>query len=365
MPRPAADLLRPDRRRRALRWALTLALGTVGGLAARALGLPLPWLIGALMAVGAASASGLRLAGGPPDFPQTLREYCIPVIGVLIGGTFTPETLSGALAWWPGLIAAIAFVPTALLANYVLFSRFGGLSRPTAFFAGMPGGLVEAIELGAENGADARPLTVLQFTRVVLVVTALPLLFSLVEGRALGSAAGVSVAREGAGLGLVDVLVLTASGALGYRFATRWGLPAGRIIGPIFASGAVHAAGLTDAAPPAFLVAAAQLVIGTGLGLRFVGLERRELARYLRLSAASVALMLAIAAAFSSVAAAAGAAPFGIMMLALAPGGVVEMGLVALSLNANPIFVTLHHLVRILAAVGAGVGLWRLVGRGG
>jgi len=43
-----------------------------------------------------------------------------------------------------------------------------------------------------------------------------------------------------------------------------------------------------------------------------------------------------------------------VLFIIFAPGGVIEMGLIALSLNANPFFVTLHHLLRIAATVVMG-----------
>ncbi|HKK85326.1 MAG TPA: AbrB family transcriptional regulator, partial [Roseovarius sp.] len=39
------------------------------------------------------------------------------------------------------------------------------------------------------------------------------------------------------------------------------------------------------------------------------------------------------------------------MLISFAPGGVTEMALVALSLQANPALVTLHHIWRILITV--------------
>lgn len=349
--------------RSAGRWAATLAIGAVGGLIASRVGLPLPWLMGALIATALAAGSGLRVAGGRPAFPETPREVCVPVVGVLIGATFTPATMAGVLDWWPGLIAVALFVPAALLTNFLLFHRVAGFSRPTAFFGGMPGGLIDAIELGVENGADPRAITVLQFARIVVTVVTVPLLFAALEGQAVGSAAGATVGG-GAPVGLRDALILFSAGLFGYLAAKRLHVPAGRIVGPIFASAFVHGVGLTEAAPPPALVSAAQLVIGVGLGLRFTGLTGRELRRYFSFSMLSVASMLALGGVFAGLTATLGVAPADIMLLCFAPGGLVEMGLIALSLNANPIFVTAHHLVRILASVIAGVGIWRRVGRG-
>jgi membrane AbrB-like protein len=347
--------------RRPRRAAATLALGAVGGLAAGAVGLPLPWLIGALVVTGVAATRGVRVAGGPLWFPPGLRTLFVPVIGVLIGGAMTPEVLSAAAGWGPGLLAALAFVPLAHALCYLIFRRVGGLSRPTAYFAGMPGGLIEAIEIGEGQGADIRALTVLQFSRIAVVVTLMPLAFSAIAGRALGSAGGARF--DHAPLGPEDAIVLTLAGVAGYYGARALKAPAAQITGPILASAAAHGFALTDASPPGWIVALAQLVIGVSLGLRFVGLDRAMLRRCLGLSLLSVAAMLALGAALSAAVAATGAAGFATMMLALAPGGVVEMGLVALSLNASPLFVTACHLVRIMATVWIALWGWRRLGR--
>jgi hypothetical protein len=167
---------------------------------------------------------------------------------------------------------------------------------------------------------------VIQFARIALTVTLTPLIFSLLEGRALGSAAGVSLSRGP--MGAADAAVMISAGAVGFFGARLLRLPAAQILGPILASGAVHALGWTDAAPPGWLVGLAQLVIGVTLGLRFVGVPPRTLARY----------------------------------FALSPGGVIEMGLIAVSLEASPIFVTAHHLVRIIATVAVAAAAWRRIG---
>jgi len=344
----------------AARWAVTLALGALGGALALWIGAPLPWLLGGLAATGLAASAGLRILGAPPTFPMRLRSLFIPVIGVLIGAAMTPEVLRAAPGWWPGLASVALFVVVAHALNYQWLRRVGGLSKPTAFFAGMPGGLIESLEQGERHGADMAALTVLQFARIAITVTVTPLAFSLIEGRALGSAAGASLARGAMSAG--DAAVMIAAGAAGYFGGRLLRLPAAQILGPILASGAVHALGWTDAAPPAWLAALAQLVIGVTLGLRFVGVAPRALARCFALSAGSVALMLGVGAALSLALAATGLAPFKVMLLAYAPGGVIEMGLIALSLNASPIFVTAHHLVRIVVTVLAAAVGWRRIG---
>jgi membrane AbrB-like protein len=345
-----------------LRWCATLAIGVAGGSAAVAIGAPLPWLLGAMMATAAATLAGLQPLGGPLVFPTTLRLLFIPVIGVLIGGAFTPEVLRAMPGWWPGLLAVSLFVPLAHAMNYLIFRRLGRVAPPEAYFGAMPGGLIESIELARDSGADVAVVSVLQFARIAVTVTAVPLIFAAMEGRAVGSAAGQTL--SGAALpGLLDAAVLIGCGWAGFVAAVRARVPAGQIVGPIVFSAAAHALGFTSASPPAFLVSVAQLVIGVTLGLRFKGLEPRLLGRYLGLSALSVVAMLGLGVLLALPVAAAGVSSVAIMVLSMAPGGVVEMGLIALSLNASPIFVTAHHLVRIVLTVLVAVGGWRLLRR--
>jgi membrane AbrB-like protein len=303
--------------------------------------------------------AGVRPFGAPLAFPERLRMLFIPVIGVLIGGAFTADVLAAVPRWWPALLAAVAFVPAAHALGYLIYRRVGGHPRETAYFAAMPGGLVEAIELAREHGADVATVAALQFARIAVVVTVLPLLFMAAAGRALGSAAGAQA--QAAPLGPADALILAAAGGAGFWAARRLRLPAGQILGPIIASAAAHGFGLTAAAPPGWLVALAQLVIGVSLGMRFHGFTPGALRGLLGCSALAVAAMLALGAAMAAGLSQAGVAPFSVGMLSLAPGGVVEMGLIALSLQASPIFVTACHLARIVTAVTVGVLAWRLL----
>lgn len=342
------------------RWAVTLAIGSAGGWLATRIGAPLPWLLGALAATGAAAAWGVRFLGGPPTLPPQLRLAMIPVIGVLIGGAFSPETLDQMGGWWVGLVSVALFTPTAHAVNYLILRRLR-FDAPTAFFAAMPGGLIEAIEMGSERGANVAALSILQFARIAIVVTAIPLIYSIAQGEAVGSAAGVVIGGK-APLTPFDAALLIAAGALGLWGGRRLKLPAGQITGPLLLSALVHGAGWTAAAPPPWLVALAQLVIGTFLGCRFAGVAPALLRRCFGASLLIVTAMLALGAVFAALVSLAGVAPFAVMALCYAPGGLVEMGLIAVSLNASPILVTAHHIVRILCTVSFAVAGWRRLG---
>ncbi|SPH16939.1 hypothetical protein DEA8626_00453 [Defluviimonas aquaemixtae] len=328
---------------------LTYALGTAGGFAAAALHLPLPMLLGSLLAVGAASVAGLKPLGRVPQAPQQLRMLFIPVIGVAIGGAARPEILTEAPEWIPSLIALCLFIPAVHYGGYRLLTAIGRVDRLTAFYGTAPGGLVETVQMGEEAGADVPMLAMLQFLRLILTIILVPLAFTLMEGHAVGSAGGAAVA--GHAMGLRDAALLIAAAVVGAVIGVRLKLPAGHVLGPILLSGAAHVAGLTQAVPPGWLIAATQVVIGTSLGVRFAGMPKRRILDAALLALANAVVTIGGAVVLSLSIAGIVGEPARTIFLAFAPGGLVEMGLIALSLNMSILYVTAHHLVRIVLSV--------------
>ena len=228
---------------------LTMLFGTVGGLLARSLHLPLGLLLGSIFAVGLAAMLNLRVAGVGVGFPQPLRNLFVPIIGVSIGGAFTPAVLAQMPGWWISLLALLIYIPVAHAAGYFIYRR-GGLPKAEAFFGAVPGGLIESVVLGEEAGADARTLILLQFLRLILTIIAVPVIFLLLTGHAVGSAAGVQIAGAAVPLSFRDALILIAAAGLGYSVGRALRFPAVIMTGPILASAIVHLMGWSVAVPP-------------------------------------------------------------------------------------------------------------------
>ncbi|MBC7142427.1 MAG: AbrB family transcriptional regulator [Rhodobacteraceae bacterium] len=328
---------------------LTYAAGTAGGLAAQAAHLPLPMLLGSLLAVGAAAIGGLRPLGHLPQAPQKIRMIFIPIIGVAIGGAARPEILSEAPQWVPSLLILCLFIPLVHYLGYRAVRASGQTDAVTAFYGSAPGGLVETVQLGEEAGADVQMLAMLQFLRLILTMILVPVAFTWMEGHAVGSAGGAAVA--GHGLGLADVAILGIAAVVGVIIGVRLRLPAGHVLGPILLSSAAHMAGWTEAVPPRWLIAAAQVVIGTSLGVRFAGMPKGRILIALRLALMNGVISIGGAAAVAFLIAPFVVEPAQAVFLAFAPGGLVEMGLIALSLKMSILYVTAHHLLRIILAV--------------
>lgn len=340
----------PDARQ-LLVWAAALAIGAAGGVVCTVIGTPLPWLLGAMVATALALGAGLRIGGRPLEFPQTPRMALITIIGVAIGGSAEPGMWDQVADWWRSLLAVGVFVALAQVLNYQLFRRVAGYDRPTAFYCANPGGLIESVQLGEEAGGNVALLTVQHFARVAITVTLVPLIYWAMRGETVGSAAGVTFNGAGVPVGFGDVLLLAGCAVLGGWGGRRIGLPAAIITGPVILSTLVHSLGWTQAQPPWWLVSVAQLVIGLGLAMRFGGMSRRLLLQGIGLGALTVCLTLLLGAGLAWGLSLTGEHPFQILLMCYAPGGVVEMGLIALSLGVSPVMVTLHHIIRIVFTV--------------
>lgn len=335
---------------------LSLLLAAAAGLGAETIGAPLPWLLGPLVASAIVAMADLKPFGVAPRMPRWARPVFTPVIGVGIGATVTPQVLDQAARWWPSLLAVVGFVAAVQLMNYVVLRRLGGLDRPTAFFGASPGGLIDAVLMGEARGGDVATMATLHLARISLAVAAVPMILTFVvavEGRPpLAADATPGLPQP------VDALLLIACAVVGAVVATRIRLPASVMLGPFLASAALHLAGVTSAQVPELVLHLAQMAVGAMLGLRFAGLARSALIRCLGLTLVTTALAIGVAGVFAVVLDRLVPATAPAIFLAFAPGGVAEMGLVAISLGIEPAFVIVHHLVRIICTVSLAPGLY-------
>lgn len=331
-----------------LRFLAALTLGTLGGYAFYRLALPLPWMLGAMTVCTLAA-----LVRAPIAAPAIVRPPMTMVIGVLLGAGFTPQVIGQLPQWIPTVLGLALFVATCGVACVAYFRKVAGFDPVTAYFAGMPGGLVEMVILGEEKGGDARTIALIHSARILLVVFTLPFIVQWMEGVRLGP-------RSGFGVSIVDAplasdLLLIASGLAGAVLAHYLRLPAKYLLGPMLVSAAIHVSGVSDFKPPTEIVNAAQVVLGTTIGCRFLGTAPREILRILVLSIGSTVILLAITLVFGV--AMSHLSDYGMIpvILAYSPGGLAEMSLVALALHIEVAFVAAHHIIRIfMVMVGAG-----------
>jgi membrane AbrB-like protein len=285
----------------------------------------------------------------------------IAVVGVILGSTFTSERVGDLITWLPSVAMMPVYVLTlgAMILWYL--RKVSGFDHKTAFFAATPGGLSEMVILSDQLGGDLRNVALFHSARLVLIVFSIPALAGLLV--TLDPNAALKAPHNE--IRPLDVLGLVAIVAAGWLLARPLRLPAPSFMGPLLASSIVHLTGLASLHLPAFVLAAAQLVIGATIGARFSGIPLSLIARTLLIGSGGALIMFALTLAFAVVLYEITGYPLTLVLLALIPGGFPEMSLIALGMGLDPAFVVTHHGVRVLLVVTFALPIFTLLDRKG
>ena len=320
----------------------SLVFGAIGGVIFHWLTMPLAWMIGAMI-----FTTGAALSGAPVRGSRRIRTIFIPVLGIMLGSSFTPETLGQVSSWVPSVVTMLLFVVIVVAAVGVFLHKAMGFGPVSAYFSATPGGLATMVVIGGEMGGDERRIGLTHSIRIMLTVLIIPFYFRIFEGYVPG---GLEPLGSFVDLSLQDAAIL-ASCMLGYPLFKVLRLPSAQILGPMILSAIIHMTGLTTAKPPVEIVNVAQLVIGTGIGARFVGVSVMRLYPVMVAATGGTIFMVGFAAVAALALEALTGLPFAAIWLAFAPGGVAEMTLISLALGVDVAFVSTHHLVRVVFMV--------------
>jgi len=324
---------------------LALAIGVAGGMAAYFGGLPLPWMLGPMIANTVAAMVRAPIAG-----PDPLRIYVIPIIGVMLGAGVSAQMFGLLGSWLVTLLLLPVFLACAAGISYAVYRRIGGYDPVTAFYSAMPGGLNEMLVLGAEAGGDERRIALAHAARVLIIIVFVAIFFVLF----VGVSSGGRGAQQWIGLYQItglDYLVLGLCALFGVILGKRLGLPAAPVFGPMILSGIAHVAGWVTVAPPTLFVIAAQITIGTIIGTRFIGATLAEIRRDIGLSGIASFLMLIAAVGFAEGIAWVSGIPLAQAFLAFSPGGLTEMSLLTLAMDQDVAYVSVMHIIRITLVI--------------
>ncbi len=319
--------------------AFALFVGAIGGAIFFVLNFPLAWMLGAMCIATVAS-----LRGRDVSVNETFRKIMTAILGVMLGCGFSTDTLAAMTRWSGGLALLLISIVISMILVYLFYRRVGRLDPVTAYFSAAPGGINVMYEIGQERGGNGSVIALIHASRILILVMTVPMIFRFSGG--FDSSAQMAPLFGNFNDLIGDGWLLLAA-VLGYIGGRLCRLPAYHLMGPLAATAFVQMAGITDVAPPMILVYAAQLVIGTAMGARFLGTRFSDIRNVIALSFASTALMVGIAAAFAwAFADAIGVSGAGIV-LAFSPGGLAEMSLVALALGIDVAFVSTMHVIRI------------------
>ncbi|WP_312152092.1 AbrB family transcriptional regulator [Pseudomonas sp.] len=316
-------------------WATGL-VGLAGGYLASLVGWPLPWMVGSLLAIILVRClTPWQLTEIPNG-----RKCGQWIIGVGIGLHFTPAVIEQVAGHFTLIVFGALFTTVSSVIGVWLLRRTGE-DRATAFFASMPGGSGEMVNLGARNGAVLSQVAAAQSLRVLAVVLCVPALFKFVVGDGVPLNHASSVSWGWLAL-IAPLAVLVALGWQRLRQPNPW------LFGPLLVAACVSLAGNLQIALPNGASQIGQWLIGSGLACHFNRAFFRRAPWFLGRTLVATALSMLIAASAAWALSSLTHLDLRSLTLGMMPGGIAEMSLTAETLQLSVPLVTAMQVMRLL-----------------
>lgn len=331
----------------------TAAIGGAGGAVATWFNVPLSWMLGALFATAAFALAGMKL-----DMPKPLKLGSRMFIGLILGAAINADTFA-RIGQWPAslalMVGGIAFI-TFLTALY--YNRAAGFDRLTAASASFPGGLSSITAVAIEQGANGPASVMGQLFRLTAIVVLVPILYAFWLGKPT-----TMPAQEGLVFWIGQNLWIVPLAVPAWWLGRLVRLPAAEMLAPMILAGGLGVAGF-PLELPIWLFAMVFVVLGSSIGARFRGITGRMMAALGGHSIIATTFSLALVVGLAFPVAWVADVPVYVALLAVAPGGIAEMAVLAAVLGVDPVFVTFHQAFRsimlhviapfVLARLGAG-----------
>ncbi len=320
----------------------TLIIGAAGAAVFYFLDLPLPLLIGPMLACLVAALAGVPLQG-----IGVVSVGMRTVVGVAVGASITPAVVGRLDEFVISAVLVPAFVVVIALAGYPYFRRVWGFDRTTAFYAAMPGGLQEMIAFGQDAGANPRALSLVHATRILVIAASMPFIITGIFDVSLDNPPGPPALDVPA----LELVVMVACALVGWLGGQRIGLFGAAILGPLALTAVASLTGLIHNRPPAEAIYVAQFFIGISVGVHYVRITAAELRRVVLAALGYCAILAVISSVFAGLLVMTGVVPQLEAMLAFAPGGQAELTVLAIAAGADLAYVVSVHLLRVVIVI--------------
>lgn len=307
--------------------------------------MPLAWVLGAMLGIAAASL----LSGHTLKQPGSWRRIAQGCIGLAIGLAFTPDTLSHLLALLPCIALACATALVLSVLTAPLIQRLAGMDGPTAIYSVALGASAEMALQALRAGADAASVASAHAVRIIIVTSSATLLAWFLGHSQGGPVAGIANAVITM-MPVAALAFLMPCAAVAALAMQRLDLPNPWLLGPLLVGG-IGAAITGGGRLPEGVLIASQLMIGWALGQNmtrsFFGRAPRILISAALITVGILAVCLGMGALISRGA----GLPLMTAFLALAPGGMAEMGVIAKAFSLGAPVVAAFHIARVVCTI--------------
>jgi len=323
-----------------LRILTTGLVAVPGGFLFSLLHIPLPWMLGPLTV----SLIHHNVSAWGTLWPTGLRNAAMIVIGYSMGRTATMETAHQILVNLPWMVAVTAAtILFGLAAGYITHRRTG-ISLSSGILGSVPGGWSQMILVAEEiEDADLSAVTLMQMIRVMAVLFIVPFI----------ATHGIAHMPAELPLGMVPnenpvppwpTLLMVFLGVL---LAVRLKFPIPFLLGPVFGTLAAVLTGFATPRVCAPVMNGAQLFFGVYLGCIMSLKSLRKIVHVLPWAVGGSLALVAFTYLMGFVLMLVTPASMLTAFLSTAPGGLTELGIVALTLGADVTFFLAFQLFRL------------------
>jgi membrane AbrB-like protein len=317
--------------------AITLVISAAGGGIATLLGLPAGWLMGGALAVTIAA-----MAGAPVALPDWLRNVTFVLIGMSMGASVAPDSLSLLASWPISLLALVIELVIIIATTGWMLTRLFGLDAGTAYLSSFPGHLSFVMGIADARRGNARQIVIIQVIRILMLTIAVPL------GATFLPIDHFTPETTDSFLSPLQLIVL-ALGCVATGLVFSWlRIPAGMVLGAMAAATAAKLGGLYAEAMPTPLVTITFILTGAMIGSRFLGITRSEFVAAAKGGLIATAMTVGIVTLMALGVAQLVDMPFGQIWLGLSPGALEGMGALGIALGYDTAFIAAHHVIRLL-----------------
>lgn len=325
------------------KWAvLTVSVGLTS-LAFTVVGSPSPLMFGGM--VGALFIA-LKAPRQIPTLPRASFLFAQGVIGTAVAVQVDARALRAFAADWPAiLLVTIGTLAISVLVGQAL--RFHGVSPITATFASIAGGASGMTALADDLGADDRVVTVIQYLRVLVILLSLPVVLSLAFPAAASASAPHTALSSPLDLAYTALTII-----LGLAFGKLARFPSPGVLGPMLVG--IGLAGLPifgDTTVPGWLQAAAFLIIGAQVGLKFTRESLTSISRMLPTAVIGIIVIIAACAGMGMLLSMLTAESAMDSYLATTPGGLPAVLATSAATSGNITFISAVQLMRLITVL--------------
>lgn len=325
--------------------SLTLITAIIGGLLFTLVHIPVPWLLGPMIAV----LVGTNILKRHYVWPSSIRNSGMMIVGYTIGLSMTSTALQNMALQLPSMLLMTLLLLLLCSGIAYVVSKFSDSDYSTSLLGSIPGGLTQVIMLAEETkGINLAVVTVTQISRLMIIIIAMPLLVMIPmfsQGEVEQTTAAVIPAS--ASVSLFPNLFIFAVVSIVFALAgAKIKFPTAYLLGPLIGTTILQLSGLQGPQLPSILISGAQLMIGTHVGLMLKTDQLQRKMRTISLAIGSGIMLVIGAVVLSMILTELHPISKATGLLSMAPGGMDQMGIIAHAIHANLSIVSGYQLFR-------------------